>query len=121
VEIQPAGPAKALTLSQASKLLQLCRGNIRRLSGKQNERVDLADHPYNEFFSLNFELYLAVASPAAVTPDRERDHYEHGHEHDDDGDLQRRKQEANQQDQLFQKRNHHEDQSNDCSESAKTF
>jgi hypothetical protein len=36
-------------------------------------------------------------------------------------DLQRRKQESNEQNELFQKSDHHEDQSDDCSESAKTF
>ena len=36
VEIQPAGSAKAQTLSQPSKLLQLWKGNIRKVSTKEN-------------------------------------------------------------------------------------
>jgi hypothetical protein len=101
VEIQPAGAAKAQTLSQASKLLQLCRGNIRRLSGKENpegfrllmldeEGVATEGHPYNEFFmGRNADLNLAVALAGAVAQDRERDHHDHCDEHDDDRNLQR--------------------------------
>jgi hypothetical protein len=36
VEIQPAGSAKAQTLSQPSKLLQLWKRNIRKVSEKEN-------------------------------------------------------------------------------------
>src|SRR5215213_1307869 len=69
----------------------------------------------------SFCLNLAVALARAVAQDREHDHHQHGHEHDNDRDLQRRKQETNEQDELFQKSDNHEDQSDDCSESAKTF
>src|SRR5215213_8459670 len=76
---------------------------------------------FNPALARSLCLNLAIALARAVAQDRQHYHHQHGHEHDNDRDLQRRKQETNEQDELFQESDHHEDQSDDCSESAKTF